>query len=81
MSSRLTTAIPKAILGGLLLLYGRVSPVVAQNYLPPNPALPSLGFVPGTTSPGQIESIYPVAGNLNLSFPLAKLPPGPGGSR
>jgi len=79
MSSRLMTAILKATVGGLLSFLGLVPQVAAQNYLSPNPGLPSLGFVPGAASAGQIESVNPVAGNLNLSFPLAKLPPGPGG--
>jgi RHS repeat-associated protein len=51
----------------------------AQNYYPPSPVPPDLGFLPGGPSKGQIESVNPIAGNLNLSFPIAQLPPGPGG--
>jgi RHS repeat-associated protein len=55
------------------------SRATAQNYYPPSPVPPDLGFLPGGPSQGQIESVNPIAGNLNLTFPLAKLPAGPGG--
>lgn len=51
----------------------------AQNFVPPSPVPPDLGFAPGGPSRGQIESINPIAGNLMLAFPVGALPPGPGG--
>lgn len=53
-------------------------PALAQ-YLPYS-SVASAGFYPaGAYSVGQIESVNMVNGNVSLSIPLAKLPPGPGG--
>jgi RHS repeat-associated protein len=70
MSSRLPSRIGSMVLASLALCGG-----VSAQFVPPTP-------IPATTGPGtpsQLESIDPITGVLNLSFPVAKLPPGPGG--
>lgn len=77
MRFQTTQMMHKTVLGLVLALL--TSGAVAQNYYPPSPMPPDLGFVPGAPSGGAVEYVNPVAGNLNLSFPVAKLPSGPGG--
>jgi RHS repeat-associated protein len=73
MSLRLTISAGIVVLRLLLCCAG--VQVLAQSYVPPTPMPATAG--PG--SPNQTEYVDPITGVVNLSFPLAKLPPGPGG--
>ncbi len=56
-------------------------PCAAQDVSanPPN-SFPATGlYATGSYAPGNIESVNVTNGNVNLSFPLAKLPAGPSG--
>jgi RHS repeat-associated protein len=74
MSSRMTTHVGNTLVG-VLILCGAAIPAAAQAYLPGSPTPAVLG--PG--SPGQVEYVDPINGNLTLQFPVGKLPAGPGG--
>ncbi|MGE5647064.1 MAG: hypothetical protein ACM336_14880, partial [Acidobacteriota bacterium] len=78
MQRKLTLAIRRAAIAVALWSAGMGSVALGQSYyVAPSPAPADLGYYP--TGVGQMESINPIAGNLALSFPLAQLPPGPGG--
>ena len=64
----------------LLLLALGVNRLTGQTYMPASPVPSNLGFSPAGSLPqDRMESINPVAGNVNLAIPLAALPPGAGG--
>ena len=48
-----------------------------QNFLPPSPVPPNLGFQSGGS--GQGGAVNPIAGNLTMSLPMGALPAGPAG--
>jgi hypothetical protein len=79
MRSRPTLTIWNSLFRPLMLACALAGGAAAQNYIPPSPVPPDLGFLPGGASAGQLDSVNPMAGNLTLSFPVGALPPGPGG--
>ena len=70
----------RAMFVGWVLLLCSIAPVaIAQtNYITASPTPADLGFSPAASAP-VLDSVNPVAGDLSLSIPMAKLPPGPGG--
>ena len=71
MRTRSRSIMFKSATLAFLFLMVYVSSAAAQ-YIPASPKPADLGFLPGGS-----PSVNPIAGNLNLSFPLAKLAPSP----
>ncbi|MGA2435701.1 MAG: hypothetical protein ABSG25_10490, partial [Bryobacteraceae bacterium] len=69
------------LIAGLCLILGPVARAQNNDPVVPTPDTTARGFYPGGSfSLSDIESVDNVSGNMMLHFPIAKLPPGRGGS-